>query len=280
MGGVHLLINIVEQGLIFALVVMAVFLTSRVIKFDDLTVEGSFGFGGAVASQLVLAGLGGWVTLPASLAAGAAAGLMTGLLHTKMRVNNLISGLVVTTGLFSVSLKVAGSNVALPAGGTLFDLLPGGSSLVIIAVITLLVWASLQMLLRSEVGLLLHAVGGSPQMVTTLGKSVHGYKILGLVIANAITALAGALFIQWIGFFSITANVGTLIVGLAGLILGEVVRPGFGIGPIIGAILYQGIFATTVELQLDPVWNNLIKALLIVALIQLKTKQAQVQTQR
>lgn len=262
--------GVLEQGLLYSLVVMAVFLTSRVIRFDDLTVEGSFGLGGAIASQVFLAGLTPWLSLPAAAIGGALCGLLTGLLHTRLGLNNLISGLVVTTGLFSVALKMAGSNVAIADEATVFSSLPHGVVLAAAAVGALLL---LTLLLRSEIGLLLRTVGCNPQMITNLGRSVASYKILALMIANALTGLAGALFVQWSGFFSITSNVGTLIIGLAGLILGETIRARFGWNLIIGAILYQALFAITVELHLSPVWNNLIKAGLIVGLIQLRPAQ-------
>ena len=263
-----LLIHIVEQGLIYSLVVIAVFLTSRVIRFDDLTVEGSFGFGGALASLVFLFDLSPWLTLPIASIGGATSGLLTGLLHTRLKINNLISGLVVTTGLFSIALKLAGSNVVLAESATLFGTLPPLPALAAVAIGS---WFAVSLLLRSEVGLLLKTVGGNPQMLTNLGRDVAHYKILALMVANTLTALAGALFTQWCGFFSITANVGTLIIGLAGLILGETMRLGCGWCLIAGAIVYQALFALTVEMQLSPVWNNLIKAALIIILIQLQS---------
>lgn len=263
-----LFLSIAEQGLIYSLVVMAVFLTSRVIRFDDLTVEGSFGIGGVAASLVFLLGLSPWLSIPLSLMGGVFCGLLTGLLHTRFNLNNLISGLVVTTGLFSVSLYAAGANVVLAEEATLFRSLPAFPLFVGIA---LCAWAAVSLLLRSEIGLLLRTVGCNPQMITNLGRSIANYKILALMSANALTAMAGALFVQWCGFFSITSNVGTLIIGLAGLILGETIRPRCGFCLILGAILYQALFAFTIEMHLSPVWNNLIKAALIVVLIQLKS---------
>jgi putative ABC transport system permease protein len=133
-------------------------------------------------------------------------------------------------------------------------------------------FGGLKLLLSSEMGLLLRALGTNPQMLTNLGKNVDGYKILGLMLANSLIALGGSLFIQWNGFFSIMGNVGTLVIGLTGLILAEMIKPVFSFGLIIGAILYQAIFAITLEFELDPLWNNLIKAILIIVLILAKTK--------
>lgn len=267
----NLLKGSLEQGLIYSLVVMAVFLTSRVIRFDDLTVEGSFGTGGALASLLYMMGLPALLALPLALIGGGCCGAITASLHSHFKMNNLISGLVVSTALFSTSLRIAGSNMVLSEEANIFY---GQSSLPILLGIVLIAWISLHFLLRSEIGLLIRSVGSNPQMITNLGKSITLYRTLILVIANALTALAGALFVHWCGFFSIMSNVGILIGGLAGLFLGESLRVG-NIGTLIlGAVIYQLLFSLTVELHLDPVWNNLIKACFIVGLVQLKTRKS------
>ncbi len=147
----------------------------------------------------------------------------------------------------------------------------------LLLLVVLSVYAALRLLLSSEVGLLLKALSSNPQMLLNLGKSIHRYKIYALSISNCIIALAGSLFVQTNGYFSITGNVGTLVIGLAGLILAEMIKPKFGLSLILGAILYQAVFACTIELELEPMWNNLIKAVLIVILIQIKPRKALVQ---
>lgn len=273
---VHILMHVFLQGLIYSFVVMGVYLSSRVIKFDDLTTEGGFGLGGAITALLILCGLSSWLTLPVAMLGGALAGAVTGLLHTKMKMNNLISGLVVTTALFSICLKLANSNLSLPESKSIFPTTPLLSIGLLLVLVTM-AYFGLRRLLRSELGLLFTAVGSNPQIVTSLGKSVDNYKIAGLAIANSLTALAGALFVQWSGFFSITGNVGTLVTAVAGLILAEMIRPKFGMSLVLGAILYQALFAITIELELQPIWNNLIKAVLIVVLIQFKPRKEAIQ---
>lgn len=272
----HVLLAVIMQGLIYSFVVMGVYISSRVIRFDDLTTEGSFGLGGAITAMLALSGINPWPALMIAMAGGASAGVLTGLLHTKLNMNKLISGLVVTTALFSICLKIAGSNAALPVGASIFP--DRGASIPLNAVLLLAILAGIcywgiKRLLLSEVGLLLKTVGSNSQMLVSLGKSVAGYKIFGLALGNSLTALAGALFVQWNGYFSITGNVGTLVIGLAGLILATMIKPKFSYGLILGAILYQAIFALTIEFQLEPAWNNLIKAVLIVLFIQINSKQ-------
>ncbi len=273
---IPILLHVVLLGLIYSFVVMGVYLSSRVIKFDDLTTEGGFGLGGAITALLIISGFSPWLTLIVAMVGGSLAGIITALLHTKMKMNNLISGLVVTTALFSICLKLATSNLPLPESGSIFPATPL-PSIGLLIVLAMMAYLGIRRLLRSELGLLFTAVGSNPQIVTSLGKSVDNYKIAGLAISNSLTALAGALFVQWSGFFSITGNVGTLVTGIAGLILAEMVRPKFGLTLVLGAILYQLLFAITIELELQPVWNNLIKAVLIVVLIQLKPRREALQ---
>ncbi len=263
-------LHILLQGSIYSLVVMGVYLSSRIVQFDDLTTEGSFGLGGALAAVTVLWGGSLWLALCLSLVGGLLAGSATGILHTKMKMNHLICGLVVTTALFSVCLKLTGANASLSQTNPILHHANQWVPLLFLGGLATAVYLGIRALLRSEIGLILKAAGSNPQMAVSLGKSVDGYKIFGLAVANSLTALAGALFVQWNGFFSITGNIGTLVIGLTGLILGEMIRRSFGLNLILGAILYQTIFAAVIELQLEPLWNNLIKAVLIVLLIQLK----------
>lgn len=272
----HVLLAVIMQGLIYSFVVMGVYLSSRVIHFDDLTTEGSFGLGGAITATLAVAGVSPWLALIIAMLGGAIAGITTGILHTRLNMNKLISGLVVTTALFSICLKLAGSNVALPTGASIFpyqeSTFPIPAVLTLCFLVAICYWG-VKRLLLSEIGLLLKTAGSNSQMLISLGKSVAGYKIFGLALGNSLTALAGALFVQWNGYFSITGNVGTLVIGLAGLILATMIKPKFSYGLILGAILYQAIFALTIEFELEPIWNNLIKAVLIVLLIQINTNQ-------
>ncbi len=270
---VNILYPILLQGLIYSFVVMGIYISSQVIQFDDLTTEGSFGLGGALSGALISIGISSWLTLPLSMIGGALAGLITGLLHTKMKLNNLICGLIVTTALFSLCLKGAGSNLSIHEKSTIF-ISHYPSILILVLLVGIAFW-SLKFVLRSEMGLLLRALGSNPQMLMNLGKSIDWYKILGLMIANSFIAVGGSLFVQLNGYFSILGNIGTLVIGLTGLILAQIIKPVFGIALIIGAVFYQAIFALTIELGLDPIWNNLIKAVLIVLLIQLKNIKKQ-----
>lgn len=269
-----LLPGIIERGLLFALPACSVLLTSRTIKFDDLTMEGSFGLGGAVTALCLVNNVPLSITLILVIIAGCLAGLATGLLHTKFRLNALMSGIVVTTGLFSINLKLGSSNMALHKAHTLFSLLPNYSHLVLLVPIAALVTGGLYWLLTTEAGYLLRATGANPAMLTTIGKDNKRLTIIGLVLANAVTAFTGSLFVQHVGYFSIWSNVGILILALASLMLGEAIAKIVGLNALVGSIIYQAIIAITFELNLDQDWNKLITALLIVALLAIQRRKS------
>src|SRR5260221_6696048 len=264
--------GIIERGLIFSVTVMAIYITSRIIRFDDLSVEGTFGIGGALMALLLTYNVPWIIAFPLVIAAGAIAGTITGLLHTKLKLNNLISGIVVTTALFSINLKIAGSNMVIGNKATLFDLLASITSMKIITLLPVIgaLLLLIKWFLHTECGFLFEAVGDNPQMLTNLGKNADTYTIAALALANGITAFAGALFVQYVGYFSIWSSVGILIIALAVLILSESFGKSFGFNLLIGAILYQPIIAATFEFNVDPEWNKLITALLIIFMIAAK----------
>lgn len=271
---IYLAQGIIERGLIFGLVVAGVYLASRIISFDNLSVEGAFGLGGALTAQAIILGINPWIALIGASLIGALSGMATGLLYTKLNLNNLISGIVVTTAAFSITLKIAGSNASLAGKNTIFLAMPTAlmpyHALVLLAIMCAALFYLISWFLNTEIGFLLRAVGDNPQMLTNVGKSMHGYIVGGLMLSNTLAALSGALFVQYAGYFSIWASVGILIMGLAGLIMAEAVSNRFGLVLILGSILYQTIIALTFEFQLDQDWNKLVTALLIVLLIVIK----------
>lgn len=265
------LLNIAHQGLIFSLVAMAVFLTSRVIRRDDLSVEGTFGIGGAMAAFLAGLGVNPLWALLCSTILGALMGSLTGLFYTRLGLNYLMAGLVTTTGCFSISLALCGANKILRPDDSLFSLFSSWSentreTLIILAIV-FLVLLVLLMILRSQIGLLLRATGENPELLVHFSKSSKNYQVLGFSLANALTALAGALFVQWSGFFSITGNVGVLITGLTSLMIAELVQKKLSAVIILASMAYQSIFSVTLAMGIPPVWNNLVKAGLIILLV-------------
>ena len=266
--------GIVERGLIFGVIVAAVYLASKLIDFDNLAVEGGFGLGGALTALMITKNFNPWLALVTASLVGGASGILTGLLNTKLKLNHLISGIIITTGLFSIMLKISGSNLTLGSKATIFKMMPSFlspyESLALMMIICAVLLVAITLLLKTEIGFLLQAVGCTPQMLVNVGKNPDNYKILGLALSNGLAALSGALFVQYTGYFSIWASVGVLVIGLAGMIIADTISSNFGISLLLGAIAYQAIIALTFELQINQDWNKLVTATLIVVLILIK----------
>lgn len=276
-----ILLSIMHQGLIFSLVAMAVYITSRVINKDDLSVEGSFGFGGAISAVALTSGLSPFFALLMALISGALVGSLTGVLYTRLKMNHLMAGLVSTTACFSLSLALASANRNIPYEATIFsgwgNLSGNEVESIVLLSLAFLSLVGVKWFLRSEFGLILRAAGDNPDLLVHFGKSKGSYQTLGFALANALTALAGSLFVQWSGFFSITGNIGTLITGLASLMMAELIVKRLSFVIIVASIIYQSVFAATLWIGVAPVWNNLGKAviiILLVALSELSKKQA------
>ncbi|KAB8033758.1 hypothetical protein GCL57_03375 [Fluviispira multicolorata] len=265
-------VGILERGFIGAFIVMAIYLASRVMKFDDFSIEGTFGLGGAVVAWSLLHNTNPWLALLLGCIAGGISGCITGLLHTKLGLNKLIAGIVVTTMLFSVSINIGGANVALGNAPTVFSALHNSSfaSLILLASMALAVAFIFIWYMKTESGFILKSTGINEQFVTSLGKSVPLYITLSLIMANALSALAGGIFVQYSGFFSAFGNVGILIAALAGCMIAELIAINMFIMALFGSIIYQLIIAITIELQVEPSWQKLITGLLIVVILVVK----------
>jgi putative ABC transport system permease protein len=265
-------IGILERGFIGSFVVMAIYLASRVMKFDDFSIEGTFGLGGAIVAWAILHDTNPWIALILAIISGGISGCITGLLHTKLGLNKLISGIVVTTMLFSISINIGTANVALGNAKTIFTTAqeyPFGT-LILLALITFFIAYIFIWYMKTENGFILRSTGVNEQFVTSLGKSVPLYITLSLIMANSLSALAGGIFVQYSGFFSAFGNVGTLIAALAGCMIAELVAANMFLMAILGSIIYQLIIAITIELQVEPSWQKLITGLLIVVILVVK----------
>lgn len=273
-----------EMGLIYGVVAIAVYLTFRVIDFPDLTVDGSFTLGGAVAAALLMQGSSPWLATVAAGLAGALAGSVTGFLHVKGRILGLLAGILTMTGLYSVNLRVMGrSNVSFLGEETLFSTLEQTSSKIpfiglLAAVVTLL----LGLFLLSEIGLGLRATGINPRVSQAYGVRVQRMIVLGLTLSNALVGFAGAVFAQYVGFSDMANGQGTIIVGLASVIIGEaIVRSRHMIwglvGCLVGAVTYRIAISMALhasDLGLKSGDMNLVTALLVaVALLVPKIKK-------
>lgn len=225
------LISVLEQGLIYGIMALGVYITYKILDFPDLSVDGTFPLGAAVTATLIKSGVNPYLTLPIAFAAGLVAGICTGLIHVKFKVRDLLSGIIVMTGLYTVNLFIAGTNnVPLFSTDTIFrnKLLSGifGEStpqwldIVIILVIVLICKVLLDLYMKTQSGYLLRAVGDNDVIVTALAKDKGNVKILGLAIANGLVALSGCVFAQQSRVFDISMGTGALVIGLASVIIG------------------------------------------------------------
>lgn len=224
-------ISIIEQGLIYGILALGVYITYKILDFPDLTVDGSFPLGAAVTAALLKFGVNPYLTLPVAFVAGAAAGLCTGLIHVKCKVRDLLSGIIMMTALYTVNLMVAGTNnVPLFSKETIFknsflsSVFSGSiskySALIIILLVVFISKFALDEYLKTKSGYLLRAVGDNENLVTSLAKNKGNVKILGLSIANGLVALSGCISCQQQGVFEISSGTGAIVVGLASVIVG------------------------------------------------------------
>ena len=277
------LLGNIGQGLIYAPMVLGVYITYSILDFPDLSVDGTFPLGGAVAAVSLLAGWDPIIALLLALLAGAAAGFITGALHVYLKITNLLCGILVMTGLYSVNLKIMGkSNIALLKTGTLFPSnVENGTTLnllyalLISLLIIFVIKVILDLYMRTYSGKALLAVGASEQLVTTLSVNTGKMKIIGLMIANGLTALSGAMMTQYQRFADVNMGSGTVVVGLAAVIIGRTVfrRVRFIEGStsvIFGAIIYKIVVGLVMRLGLDADWMKLATAVIFVLVIVLQ----------
>ena len=222
------LFGALEIGLIFSLVALGVFISFRLLRFPDLTVDGSFPLGGAVCATLIALGWDPYSATLAATAAGALAGLATGLLNVKLKIMDLLASILMMIALYSINLRIMGKpNVPLIAEPTLFTLLqpewlsdyvfrPLLLVFIVIAAKLLLDW-----FFTTQKGLAIRATGSNPRMARAQGVNTGGMILLGMAISNALVALAGALFAQTQGGADISMGIGTIVIGLAAVIVGE-----------------------------------------------------------
>lgn len=222
-----------EQGLIYALLALGVLITYTILDFPDLSVDGTFPLGGVISTTLVASGTHPALGLVAALAGGAAAGLVTGLIHVKLKVRDLFSGIIMATALYSINLRIASGKALVTIGRkemTLFqnnalsDALEGAfgmyGTLVLLILIVLLMKVLLDLFLRTKAGYLLRAVGDNELVVTSLACDKGRVKIIGLMIANGFAALSGAVLCQHQRMFEISMGTGAMVLGLASVIIG------------------------------------------------------------
>ncbi|WP_442871979.1 ABC transporter permease [Anaerotignum sp.] len=285
----ELCISTLTQGFIYALLSYGVYITYKILDFPDLTVDGSFPLGAAVTAIMLVKGVNPFVTLLAALFIGAVAGFVTGFIHVKLGVRDLLAGIITMTALFSINLQIAGSNLAIERSiDTIFTSGPimaimGNSSLiyrkfVVALILAVVVKLILDWYLKTKSGLLLRAVGDNATLVTTLAKDKGNVKLLGLVIANALVALSGAVVCQEQRAFSSTMGTGQVVFGLAAVIIGTTLFRKLSFfkattAVLIGSVFYKACIQVAISLGLPANLLKLATAVLFLVVLVLGNKQ-------
>lgn len=280
----NVLANILEQGLIFSVVAIGIYITFKILDFPDMSVDGTFPLGAAVAALCLTKGMNAYYACVLALAAGCLGGLMTGLLHVKLKISNLMSGIIVMIGLYSINLRImTKSNVPLFGETTIFS--GAVKPIIIIAVFAVAVKLILDLFLKTKLGFVLTAVGDNEQLITSLGINKGWIKILGLMVSNGFAALAGAMMAQYQGFADVGMGTGTVVMGLGAVIIGESV---FGklsfmkatTTAMLGSLIYRAAVAGALQVGLAPTDLKLVTAVIVVAALSLNNKELNIFTRK
>lgn len=277
-----------EQGLIYGILALGVYITYKILDFPDLTVDGSFPLGGAVGAALITKGMSPFLALLLAFLAGALAGMLTGLIHVKGKVRDLLAGIIMMTALWTVNLRIAGtSNVPLFSQKTIFknDLIdrmfPGTlrnyATLALIFVIAVGAKLLLDLYLGTKSGFLLRAAGDNDKLVTSLAKDAGNVKIIGLAIANGLVALAGCVFCQEERVFEISMGTGAMVIGLASVIIGTSLFRKLSFlktttTVFFGAVIYKLCVGIAIK-NFEPRDMKLITAVLFLVILLISTER-------
>lgn len=281
----NLIITSVEQGLIFAILAMGMFITYKVLDISDLTVEGTYPLGAFVLARFVTSGMDPLLSTLIAAGAGVLGGLFTALLILKLKIKPLLAGILTMTILYSVCLRVNGkSNIPLSSQASVFDFGKEASTvmmgnrgvsfniLLIMIVFVLVVKLLLDLYLKTESGYLLQATGDNPKLVRALGVNSDKFIVIGLMIANGLIAMSGALMAQYLGFAEITMKNGIIVIALASIIIGDTIKKGSNVirgtsRAIFGAVVYKIIGGIAIDLGLAPTDLNMINGFIVIVFI-------------
>lgn len=275
-----------ESGLIYALMALGVLISFRILDFPDLTADGSFPLGGAVAALAIVSGINPWMACILGMFAGAAAGTVTALLNVKLGILHLLSGILVMTALYSVNLRIMGApNLSLLGEPTVFaPFIQGGNGVWVRVLVALGVVVIAKLFLdwffSTQTGLAMRATGSNTKMAQAQGINTSWMIVLGIAISNGLIALSGALFVQTQGGADVSIGIGTIVIGLAAVIIGETVLTAkrtfwITLAVIIGAVLYKLFIQIALSSQtlrsigFGPQDLNLVTALLVMIVLML-----------
>ncbi|WP_036605405.1 ABC transporter permease [Paenibacillus assamensis] len=260
-----------ELGLLYAIMALGVYVTFRVLDFPDLTVDGSFTTGAGIAAIGISSGLHPLAATLLAVAGGALAGMMTGLIHTKGKINPLLSGILMMIALHSINLRIMGKpNIGLLNQETLFTSLEKGFMFIaVVGALVLAIKFIIDWFLKTDIGLALRATGDNARMIRSFGVKTDSTIVVGVSLSNALVALSGALVAQYQGYADLQSGVGMIVIGLASVIIGEAI---FGkrtiarvtLAVLLGAVLYRLILAVALQMEVDSTDLKLLTALIVV----------------
>ena len=269
-------VSTLEQSFIFGIMVLGVYITYKVLDFPDLSVDGSFPLGASITAFCLTRGIDPFLASFLALIGGALSGAITGFIHVKLKISNLLSGILVMTGLYSINLKIMGkANIPLFNEKTIFS--NGIPPIFVVLIAALLVKIMLDFFLDTKAGFVLKATGDNPQLITSLGIDTGKMKIMGLMISNGFVAFSGSILSQYQKFSDVGMGTGMVVMGLASIIIGESLfkRVSFIKGTtfaLIGAILYRICISLVLRIGLPPTDLKLVTAIMVVVFLGLNNK--------
>ncbi|MGQ9805672.1 MAG: ABC transporter permease [Chlorobiales bacterium] len=282
----------IALGLCYGFLAMGVYVTMRIYNFPDITADGSLTLGASVTAAMLVSGAPPILAIVIASIAGFLAGMLTGVIHTKLRVNGLLSGILVTTALYSVNLRIMGranvplltvQNIITPFEKTLSALPKYAAALLFFSLIIFLIWGLLAVLFKTNFGLAMRATGDNETMIAAQGVDTDFMKIIGIGLSNALIALSGSLVAQYQGFADIGMGIGIIVFGLASVIIGESLvfgaRRKVGVTGLLllvvaGAIVFRMLVAFALYIGLDPIDFKLITALFVLLAVGLPQLRA------
>jgi len=276
-----IVLSSVSQGFLWAVMALGVYIMYRILDIADLSAEGTFPLGAAVAARTITIGLSPWLAALAGLAAGIIMGIVAGLIHTKMRIPGLLTGILVLTGLYSINLRILDApNITLLGEETIISHLRhiidnrNVAALILGCAVTLLAAISLVLFLKSELGLAVRATGSNEVMATANSIATDTMKIIGYALSNGTIALSGALLAQNNGYADIGMGIGTIVIGLASIIVGERLIGTSSltrsiIAVIVGAITYRLVIDAVLYIGVNPQDIKLYSAIVLAIILWL-----------
>jgi putative ABC transport system permease protein len=271
------------QGLCFSAIALGIYISMKIFNIPDITTDGSYTLGGVVTAILLTHQQPTYIILPAVIIAGGVAGAITGIIHTKLKINALLAGILVMTALYSVNLSLMGrSNLPLINVSSLFTLInisdnPNHNTFWILSIFVVVITLVIGYLLKTDFGVAMRATGNSESMIRALGVNTDRMKITGLALANALTALSGYLISQFQGFTDISMGIGIVIVGLGSVIIAETLINWLRITSVwlslvlvlAGAVIFQFVLAVTLDIGVNPNMLKIVTAVFVLLIVSL-----------